>query len=134
MEINDILDSKKQLIENIYQNYQLENPGVKKINKNNKNSFIISRDGEDIFNSFENEFKNFFEKKEEVKETIKKNKVAEILKSQEDKKEQFEEKIKTLEKEGEFIYSNFTLVDQINKIIEKATFKKIDSKDKIDDN
>ncbi|MDD4049458.1 MAG: hypothetical protein PHX47_00425 [Candidatus ainarchaeum sp.] len=129
MEINDIIDSKKPLIETLYKNYELKEPKVKKIIKNNKNSFIISRDGEDIFNSFENEFKNFFEQKEEVKETIKKNKVSEILKAQEDKKEEFENKIKTLEKEGEFIYSNFTLIDQLNSIIEKATLKKIESKD-----
>jgi len=129
MEINEILETKEDLVDGLLENYNLKEPKVKIVIKNNKNNYIISKEGEDIFESFEKEFKNFFENREQVKETVKKDKVMDILNAQKTKKEEFQAKIEKLEKDGEFIYSNFTLIEEINKIIEKATLKKIPEKE-----
>ncbi len=129
VEVNEIINNKKEMISSILENYKLTSPGLKLIEKEGKETYIIKENGEDIFKTLEKDFKINFEEKEEVIETKKKSKVMEVLESQENKKKKFEERIEKLEKEGEFIYSNFTLIGLINQQIAKAVEKKVSEKE-----
>jgi len=129
VEINEIVENGKKIIDAVFKSYETETPGVEKIVRNDIDTFIFKENGKDLFKTFEDEFKSEYEKKEVSVENKKKDKTSEVLRLQENKKKEFEEKIKVLEKEGEFIYANFSLVDIINKQIEKAVEKKISEKE-----
>jgi predicted ribosome quality control (RQC) complex YloA/Tae2 family protein len=132
VEINEDIKNKKDIVEGVFEKYNYENPGIKLIEKNESQIYILVEKGEDIFDSFEKIFKDKFQEKEVVLENVKKNKINSILKAQEESKNEFLEKIKILEKEGEFIYSNFNLIETINDQINKALLKEIDSKEIIE--
>lgn len=129
IEINQMISEKKNLIKEIIKIYSLEEIGIKKIIKEDKITFIAYENKEDIFKILEREFQNIYEKKNVEVEKIKISKNEEILINQENKKKEFETKINILEKEGEFIYTNFSLIEEINKQIFFATEKKIPEKE-----
>jgi predicted ribosome quality control (RQC) complex YloA/Tae2 family protein len=117
----------KKLIDDIFSLYNLENPGILYLPE--KETYVIKEKGKEIFQTFENNYKEVYEKKEAKIETEKKSKINSVLESQLNKKEEFENKIKLLEKEGEFIYKNFLLIDILNKQITFAIDKKISDKE-----
>lgn len=129
VEVNEAINNKKEIISTIFENYNLTSPGLKLVEKEGKETYIITENGKDLFKTLEKDFKINFEEKEKVVEIKKKSKVIEVLELQENKKKEFEEKIGKFEKEGEFIYSNFTLIDLINQQIAKAVEKKVSEKE-----
>ncbi len=132
IEVNEIIDNKKNIIKEIFKKYTLEKPKLKIIEKDKKKIGIVSKNGEDIFSFFENYFSEKYENKEVVIEKKKKDKNREILEIQENKKIEILEKIKSLEQEGEFIYNYFTIIENINKQIKIAIDKKINEKEIIE--
>jgi predicted ribosome quality control (RQC) complex YloA/Tae2 family protein len=127
VELNEILNDNRELIKGVFDNYNLPEPGLKYISE--KNTYIVSNKGENIFKTFENIYATIYEKKEIVKESKKKNKIIDILTAQKSKKEEFENNIKQFDAEGEFIYTNFALVDAINIQIKKALDQKTPEKE-----
>lgn len=132
IEIDKIIEENKNLITEIKKNYLSKKPGMEKIIKKDIENYIFKESGLDIFKTFQEEFKKEYEKKEVITENKKKEKIKEILNSQKNKKNTFLEKINRLEKEGEFIYENFVIIDQINKQIQKALEKGISVKEIIE--
>lgn len=130
IEVDKIIEEEKEVVDQILKMYNLEKPKINKIEKNEKETYFIDSVGkEDLFEVFEEIYKDKYQKKEVIVESLKKEKSNTVLKAQEEKKQEVLEKIKILEKEGEFIYENFSLIEEINKQIKIATDKKIDNKD-----
>lgn len=128
IEINNAFN-KGDGVENIFKNYNLKEPKVNLFKKEDKLTYYLSNKGEEIFDCFEDIYKNKYEEIEIVKENTKKEKSKTILDMQENKKKEILTKIKQFEKEGEFVYENFSLIENINKQISLAIDKKITDKE-----
>lgn len=116
-----------KFVEKVLSLYKLKKPGLLYFPE--KETYVIEDKGKEIFQTFENDYKEIYEKKETVIETEKKSKINSVLESQIIKMKEFENKINDLEKEGEFIYRNFSLIENLNKQITLAINKKIPEKE-----
>jgi len=128
-----ISENKKETIDKLYEIYNFKNPTITlEEQKEKKIVFSVKENKEmqeNIFKELETKyFENFKEKKVEQKST-KKDKILKIIKEQENTKKEYEIKVNSLEKEGEFIYSYFNVVEAINKDIQTALLKKIPTKE-----
>ncbi len=121
--------SQKELIEKIKQIYDYTYTKIKTID--NKDQKIIvcekSETETDFFKVIEELYlhKNT-EETIESKESKQMLKIKNILDTQLETKTEYEKIMSDFEKEGEMIYSYFTLIDQINNQIQIARSKKID--------
>lgn len=121
------LYEKHKLLQKVFEVYKIEQPSFFKIEKNQKIILGITQNdaGETLFETLEKDFIKNFDLKEDKIKNLKEKKTKTIKIAQEEKRQQLLKDIETLEREGEFIYSNFTLIEEINKQINLAFEKKI---------
>ncbi len=124
VEINNI---ENKTVKNIKKIYEYKKPILTIIEKASKKTITVE-DNKEETNIFENIEKIYIEKykiKVIEKKDTKKDKLLKIIDNQRKTKIEFENNIITLDKEGEVIYSYFTIIDEINKSINGALNKKV---------
>ncbi|MCK9293290.1 MAG: hypothetical protein WCY27_02925 [archaeon] len=125
-----ISEYEKEVYENILKLYTFRDPKIAIDEKENKIVFYINykteeQENKNLFEDLEKRCLSNFEEKIIEKKNTKKDKLVKILREQENTKNEFLEKIKELEKEGEIIYSNYLVIESINKNINVGLEKKI---------
>ena len=125
-----ISEYEKEVYENILKLYTFRDPKIAIDEKEDKIVFYINykteeQENKNLFEDLEKRCLSNFEEKIIEKKNTKKDKLVKILREQENTKKEFLEKIKELEKEGEIIYSNYLVIESINKNINVGLEKKI---------
>ena len=125
-----ISEYEKEVYENILKLYTFRDPKIAIDEKEDKIVFYINykteeQENKNLFEDLEKRCLSNFEEKIIEKKNTKKDKLVKILREQENTKNEFLEKIKELEKEGEIIYSNYLVIESINKNINVGLEKKI---------
>ncbi|MDD2478178.1 MAG: hypothetical protein PHW45_04360 [Candidatus ainarchaeum sp.] len=137
-----ISENEKEIYENLLKLYTFKDPKIAIEEKENKIVFYIdykveSLETKNLFEDLEKRCLSNFEERVVEKKNTKKDKLIKILREQENTKKKFLEKIKDLENEGEIIYSNYLIIESINKNVNSGLEKKIKTSEiinKINDN
>lgn len=126
--LEEIFAKTEKIIPEIKKLYEYKNPIIKTIDHKDQKIIVVLENNQEteFFQEIENLYLYQETKTDEKKESKQMLKIKEILKHQIDTQKEYEEIMTTFQKEGEEIYSNFTLIDQINKQIQIARNKKID--------
>ena len=119
-------------IEHIKGIYNYTTPKITILDRNTSKIISIVNEEGELYSDLENYYLEIYKDKAAETNTTKKEKRKVILEEQTLAKTKFEEDIKRLNKEGEYIYAYFTYIDQINKQIELATTKKVSEKEIIE--
>jgi predicted ribosome quality control (RQC) complex YloA/Tae2 family protein len=127
----EIIDKNKlkNLLEDLKELFDYKYSSLKINEINSKKIVVCKKEKQEIENYF-SEIENLYldSKKEEYisPENKKRKKLENILNIQNNTKKEFLEEIENSKKQGELIYCNFKLIEDINKQINIATLKKID--------
>jgi predicted ribosome quality control (RQC) complex YloA/Tae2 family protein len=115
----------KNLFEYEFSNLEIKNKNSKKLIVSNK----INSEIKDHFSEIENTYLDSKKQENVSPENKKRKKLENILNIQHNTKEKFLTQIEDSKKQGESIYCNFKIIEDINKQVNIATLKKIDSKE-----